>query len=169
MLRIREGIGAMAERRGRLSPASRRAIDGIEHRDFERDEGKINLVNHCPCSGGVATLHKRCAILRTRRGNAMQHHEQWHWANDRCEPTLSSWENPCSYVPTGWLGLTIFKWEMQQQPYKHPESTVAYEFKDEAGEAPRQKGQAQTKMPGMEMQVIKPGGTAGHKGHHKWE
>jgi hypothetical protein len=39
-----------------------------------------------------------------------------------------------------------------------------YEVK--AYEAPRQNGQAQTKMPGMEMQVIKPGAKAGHKGPH---
>ncbi len=51
-------------------------------------------------------------------------------------------------------------------PYNHPAGSVAYEFKDEAGEAPRQKGQAQTKMPGMEMQVIKPGAKADHKGPH---
>jgi len=51
-------------------------------------------------------------------------------------------------------------------PYNHPAGTIAYEFKDEAGEAPRQNGQAQTKMPGMEMQVIKPGAKAGHKGPH---
>jgi len=40
---------------------------------------------------------------------------EWHWANDRCEPTLDSWENPYCYVPTSSLGLAIFKWEMQQQ------------------------------------------------------
>ncbi len=51
-------------------------------------------------------------------------------------------------------------------PYKHPQGTVAYEFKDEAGEAPPKNGQAQTKMPGMEMQVIKPGAKARHKKHH---
>jgi hypothetical protein len=51
-------------------------------------------------------------------------------------------------------------------PYDHPAGTVAYEFKDEAGEALRQKGQAQTKMPGMEIQVIKPGAKRGHKEPH---
>ena len=54
-------------------------------------------------------------------------------------------------------------------PYNHPAGSVAYEFEDEAGEAPRQKGQAQTKMPGMEMRVIKPGAKAGHKGPHSIE
>ena len=39
----------------------------------------------------------------------------WHWGNDRCEPTLSSWENPYCYVPTDQLRLAIFKWEMKQQ------------------------------------------------------
>ncbi len=51
-------------------------------------------------------------------------------------------------------------------PYKHPEGTVAYEFKDQAGEAPHQKGQAEMKMPGMEMPAGKPGTKAGHKGLH---
>jgi hypothetical protein len=51
-------------------------------------------------------------------------------------------------------------------PYKHPEGTVAYEFKGEAGEAPRQNGQAETKTPAMEMHVIKPGTKPGHKAHH---
>jgi hypothetical protein len=39
----------------------------------------------------------------------------WHWGNDRCEPTLSSSENPYCYVPTDQIGLAIFKWEMKQQ------------------------------------------------------
>lgn len=51
-------------------------------------------------------------------------------------------------------------------PYNHPAGTIAYEFKDEAVEAPRQKSQAHMKMPGMEMQVIKPGAKAGYKGPH---
>jgi hypothetical protein len=51
-------------------------------------------------------------------------------------------------------------------PYDHPVGTVAYEFKDEAGEVLRQNGQAQTKMPGIEMQVIKPGAKRGHKEPH---
>ena len=44
--------------------------------------------------------------------------------------------------------------------YKHPEGTVAYEFKEGPGEAPRQKGKTEMKMPGMEMQVVKPGAKA---------
>lgn len=51
-------------------------------------------------------------------------------------------------------------------PYNHPEGTVAYEFEDQTGEAPRRKGQAEMKMPGMEMPTIKPGTKAGHKGFH---
>lgn len=51
-------------------------------------------------------------------------------------------------------------------PYKHPGRTVAYEFKDKAGEPSRQKGQAEMKMPEMKMQPAKPEAKAGHKGIH---
>jgi manganese oxidase len=56
-------------------------------------------------------------------------------------------------------------------PYDNPAGTVAYEFNGQAGEAPRQNGQTETKMPsmkmpGMEMQADKPGNKGGHRGHH---
>lgn len=50
--------------------------------------------------------------------------------------------------------------------YKHPEGTVAYEFKEGLAEAPQQGGQAEMKMPGMEMQAVKPGTTTRHTEHH---
>ena len=51
-------------------------------------------------------------------------------------------------------------------PYHHPAGTVAYEFKDKAGEAARPNGQVETKKPAMEMQVTKPRTKAGHMSHH---
>jgi FtsP/CotA-like multicopper oxidase with cupredoxin domain len=49
-------------------------------------------------------------------------------------------------------------------PYKNPEGTVAYEFKGSPSEPPRQQGAAG--KPGIELNVVKPGGNGGHSGHH---
>jgi uncharacterized cupredoxin-like copper-binding protein len=40
--------------------------------------------------------------------------------------------------------------------YNHPTGALAYEFKYRVSEPPRQMGQAEMKIPGMELQVIKP-------------
>lgn len=41
---------------------------------------------------------------------------EWHWSNDRCEPTFGVVErNPYCYVPSGTLSRIIFEWEMKQR------------------------------------------------------
>jgi hypothetical protein len=49
-------------------------------------------------------------------------------------------------------------------PYKHPEGTVAYEFKGASAEPPRQQGKAGKSS--VEMTVVKPGAKSGHGGKH---
>ncbi|MBA4133036.1 copper oxidase [Methylocystis sp. MitZ-2018] len=51
-------------------------------------------------------------------------------------------------------------------PYKHPEGTVAHEFKGQVAEAPRQNGQAKMKKRAVEPQAIKPGTNGGNHDHH---
>ncbi len=49
--------------------------------------------------------------------------------------------------------------------YKHPEGTVAYEYAGPVSDAPRQKSDAGTTKPAIEMNVVKPG-KGGHSGRH---
>jgi manganese oxidase len=48
-------------------------------------------------------------------------------------------------------------------PYKHPPGTVAYEFKGNAGEAPRQAAAAASAPPTAEFNVVKPGSRSPHQ------
>ncbi len=48
-------------------------------------------------------------------------------------------------------------------PYRHPAGTVAYEFKGNAGEPPRQAPAAASAPPAAEFNVIKPGSKSPHQ------
>ena len=50
-------------------------------------------------------------------------------------------------------------------PYRHPEGTVAYEFKGDPGETVRAPQQSSTRAPAAEFDVIKPGGNPSSKHH----
>jgi len=49
-------------------------------------------------------------------------------------------------------------------PYKNPAGTVAYEFKGDAGEAPRAPQRQSGRSPAAEFNVVKPG-TRPHSSH----
>jgi manganese oxidase len=51
-------------------------------------------------------------------------------------------------------------------PYKHPEGTVAYEFKGHVADAPRQTGPSKPPTQGTPARAVKPGTKGRHKGHH---
>jgi hypothetical protein len=49
--------------------------------------------------------------------------------------------------------------------YKHPEGTVAYEYRGEVADAPR-RATKKDGAPAVEVNVVKPGKKPGHRGHH---
>jgi hypothetical protein len=50
--------------------------------------------------------------------------------------------------------------------YKHPEGTVAYEFKGHVADAARQTGPSKPPSQGTPARAVKPGTKGGHKAHH---